>query len=420
MQLVIHFLAKLSGFLLLDLVVLQDLLVLTLIANVLAPPLPPAQACLNSWSRYSSISVSLGSKSYTTTLTSTQIFSTFPAVPTSTFCDNIPRLLARQYSEYITQWYPTTAYTTWSSMTSPTPTCTVNEDECAKLKSTWDMLHGTETLVSEFPFPCTTYTPCSSDPIGPCSIAGNSVKIYYWPTQATQPLCPPNSTLFSTSHPTLGPKTAKTPMVKVIDGLTVTSPSIYISIPTLRGQFHGQPTYLLTGCGSQLTSLTLSIPPSPISTVTRIKGPRRPTFGSPSPFALETLNWPITTTSSCSEVQLCDWDEDISSCRDVYSTKCATPTVDPFHFDPILVLPTQLVSAAAKRDPGYQNCVVCSMDISWVKYLPTKIFRFILRPLGGRLGSPSRRLKEIQGILRDGRLLRRYRRLQSRQLICLR
>ena len=400
-------------------VVVSDLLVLTWIANVLAPRVPPAQACLNSWSRYSSVSASLWSKSYTTTLTSTQIFSTFPAVSTSTFCDNIPRLLGRQYSEYITQWYPTTTYTTWSSMTSPTPTCTVNEGECAKLKSTWDMAHGTETSVSEFLLPCTTYTPCSSDPTGPCSIAGNSVKIYYWPTPAAQPLCPQNSTLFSTSRPTPGPTTAKPPVVKVIDGLTVTSPSIYISIPTLRGQFRGQPTYLFTGCGSQLTSLTLSISPSPISTVTRIKGPRRPTFGSPSPFALETLNWPVTTTSSCSEVQLCDWDDVGSSCRDVFSTKCATPTVDPFHFDPILVLPTQLVNVAAKRDPGYQNCVVCCIDVSWAKWLLTKIFRFILRPLRRRLGYPLRRLQEIQGLLRDGRPVRRYRRSQSRQLLCL-
>ncbi|USP82842.1 hypothetical protein yc1106_10116 [Curvularia clavata] len=76
--------------------------VLTSIANVITP-LPPAQACFNSWTQYYSTLSSLASKSYTTTLTSTEIFSTYPAVPTSTFCDNIPRLLGRQYSAYVTE-----------------------------------------------------------------------------------------------------------------------------------------------------------------------------------------------------------------------------------------------------------------------------------------------------------------------------
>jgi hypothetical protein len=344
------------------------LLVLTLIANVLTSPLPPAQACLNSWSQHSSISASLGSQSYTTTLTFTEIYSTFPVVPTSTFCDNIPRLLARQYSAYITEWYPTTTYTTWSSMTIPTPTCVVNEDECAELKATWNMAHISNTLVSEFPIPCTTYRPCSSDPVGPCSVAGNSMKIYYWPTQATQPLCPPNNTLFSINRPTPGPPISRPPVVKVIDGLTATSPSMYISIPTLYGQFRGQPTYLFTGCGSQLTSLTLSVPPSPLSTLTRQKRGRRPTYESPSFFALHTLNWPVTTISSCSVLTMCNWNDTIGSCSDVRSTKCARPTVDPFNYNPVLLLPTELVNAAAKRDPGYQSCVVCSKHTMLVKY----------------------------------------------------
>ncbi|PVH95300.1 hypothetical protein DM02DRAFT_632984 [Periconia macrospinosa] len=339
-------------------------------ANVFTPALPPAQACLHSWSRYSSISASLGSQSYTATLTSTEIWSTFPAVPTSTFCDNIPRLLARQHSAYVTQWYPTTTYTTWSSMTSPTPTCTVNEDECAKLKSLWDMTHTTESSMSDFPVPCTTYRPCYSDPVGPCSIVGDSMKIYYWPPQATEPLCPQNTTLLSISRPTPEPPSSSPPVVKVIDGLTATSPSIYISIPTLYGRFRGQPTYLFTGCGSQLTSLKLSIPPSPISTLTRQTRGHRPTYESPSPFAITTLNWPVTTTSSCSVQTICDWDDTISSCINRLSTKCATPTVDPFNYNPVLLLPTGLVNEAAKLDPGYQSCVIHPAAAAGATWIP--------------------------------------------------
>lgn len=247
-------------------------------------------------------------------------------------------------------------------MTSPAPTCTVNEDECAKLKSTWDLIHTTETPIPDLPVPCTTYTPCSSDPVGPCSIAGDNMKIYYWPTRATQPLCPPNSTLFSISRPTPSTPIPKPPVVKVIDGLTATSPSIYISIPTLWGRFRGQPTYQFTGCGSQLTSLTLSIPPSPISTLTRQKRAHRPKYEDPSSFNLSTLNWPVTTTKSCSVVTICDWDETISDCRDILSTKCATPTVDPFNYNPALLLPTELVTMAAKQDPGYTSCEVWFED----------------------------------------------------------
>ncbi|ORY04963.1 hypothetical protein BCR34DRAFT_617333 [Clohesyomyces aquaticus] len=341
-------------------------------ANEAAPPPPPPKACFASWVKYSSISRSLGEQTYTTTLTSTDIWSAFPSVPTSTFCDNIPRLLSRQYTEYVTEWYPTTTYTTWSSMTSPTPTCRVNEGECATLMSMWNVTHTTETSMPEFPVPCTTYRPCPSDPIGPCSILGENMKIYYWPTPATEPFCPQNTTLLSTTRPapTSPPSMPKPPVVKVIDGLTVTSPSIYISIPTLYGKFHGQPTYHFTGCGSLLTSLTLSIPPSPLSTFTRQRRAKRPTYENPSPFTLTSLNWPVTTTSSCSVQTYCDWDDKISICIDVLSTKCTTPTADPFNWNPVLSLPTELVKMAAKQDPGYLGCDILPAAAAGGTWIP--------------------------------------------------
>ncbi|EUC43592.1 hypothetical protein COCMIDRAFT_38463 [Bipolaris oryzae ATCC 44560] len=254
-------------------------------------------------------------------------------------------------------------------MTSPTPTCTVNGNDCAKLQSSWSMAHTTETPIPDFPVPCTTYRACSSVSAGPCSLVGSSVKIYYWPTPATQPLCPQTNTLMSTSHPT--PKAAKpeSPVVKVIDGLTVTSPSIYISIPTLYGQFGGVPTYRFTGCGSELTSLTLSIPQSPISTLTRQSRGRRPTFENPKSFALSTLNWPVSATKICSEVTICEWNDAISTCTDVLSTRCATPTINPYNYDPALLLPTGLVSLAAKKEGSYQSCVVhpaAAADATWI------------------------------------------------------
>ncbi|KAJ5020511.1 hypothetical protein J3E73DRAFT_392416 [Bipolaris maydis] len=291
------------------------------------------------------------------------------AVPTSTFCDNIPRLLGRQYSAYVTEWYPTTAYTTWPSMTSPTPTCTVNGNDCGKLQSSWTLAHTTETPIPDFPVPCKAYKACSSVPSGPCSLVGSSVKIYYWPTPATQPLCPQTNTFMSTSRPTPAAAKPASPVVKVIDGLTVTSPSIYISIPTLYGQLRGVPTYRVTSCGSEVTSLTLSIPPSPISTLTRQSGGRRPTFENPKPFALSTLNWPVSATKICSEVTMCEWNNDISTCTDVLSTRCVTPTINPYDYNPPLLLPTDLINLAAKKEGSYQNCVVhpaAAADVTWI------------------------------------------------------
>ncbi|EMD65248.1 hypothetical protein COCSADRAFT_199419 [Bipolaris sorokiniana ND90Pr] len=277
--------------------------------------------------------------------------------------------MGRQYSNYVTEFYPTAAYTTWPTMSSPTPTCTVNGNDCAKLRSSWTSVYTTETPIPDFPVPCTAYKACSSVPSGPCSLVGSSVKVYYWPTPATQPLCPQTNTLMSISRPTPEAAKPKSRVVKVIDGLTVTSPSIYISIPTLYAQLRGVPTYLFTGCGTQLTSLTLSIPPSPISTLTRQTRGRRPTFENPKPFALSTLNWPVSATKVCSERTVCEWDDVISTCNDVLTTSCATPTINPYNYNPALSLPTDLVSLAAKQDGSYQSCVVhpaAGADVTWI------------------------------------------------------
>lgn len=245
-------------------------------------------------------------------------------------------------------------------MNSPTPTCTVNGNDCAKLQSSWSMAHTTETPIPDFPVPCTTYRACSSVPAGPCSLVGSSVKVYYWPTPATQPLCPQSNTLLSISSPTPEAAALKSPVVKVVDGLTMTSPSIYISIPTLYGQFPA--TNLFTGCGSQLTSLTLSIPPSPISTLTRQSRGRRPTYENPKPFALSTLNWPVSATKICSEITRCVLNDAVSTCTDTVSTRCVTPTINPYEYYPALLLPTDLVNLAGKKEASYKSCVVCSAN----------------------------------------------------------
>ncbi|KAF2472595.1 uncharacterized protein BDR25DRAFT_313099 [Lindgomyces ingoldianus] len=330
---------------------------------------PSVRDCLANWALYSAESSQLATKSYTTTLTSTEIWSVFPSVPTSTFCDSIPRLLSRQHSAYVTEWFPTTTYTTWSTMTSPTPSCRVKENECEVAISGWSSLF-TATPSASFPFPCTTYQPCSADPIGPCSITAESVKIYYWPTIASSPLCSQTTTLASAAQPTPPPSVPKSPLTKVIDGFTATSPSVYISFPFLYGRYHGQPTHIFTGCGSMLTSVTLSIPPWPISTVTRVKGARRPLYRDPRPFNLSSLNWPVTTTSSCAIQTSCQWSDLISGCIDVLYTKCTTPTVDPFHWNPVLALPTHFVGEAAKKDPGYAKCEIHPAAAAAATWIP--------------------------------------------------
>jgi hypothetical protein len=45
-------------------------------------------------------------------------------------------------------------------------------------------------------------------------------------------------------------------------------------------------------------------------------------------------------------------------CIDVLTTKCVVPTVNPFEWNPALVLPMSLVKDAAMKDSGYGDCAV--------------------------------------------------------------
>jgi hypothetical protein len=128
---------------------------------------------------------------------------------------------------------------TWSSMTSPTPICTVNEDECARPKSIWNAEKVTTPLAADIPIPCRTHRACSSDSIGPCSLDATGIKIYFWPTPAP---CRYTTNLLLATQPTsTSAHVSESPVMKVIDGLTATSPSIYISIPSLYGRYYSQP-----------------------------------------------------------------------------------------------------------------------------------------------------------------------------------
>lgn len=155
---------------------------------------------------------------------------TITDVAITTLCDGKPRLL---------EPYKTITVTSIETLESPTPTifqlpytepsptCTIAESACTAIiySHHLDLKFCTTTRTD-------TIIPCTSDASQSCELydAGQST-LYYWPQTTTDgDFCKQNGSTIFAPHPDTHPNTA------VVDGVTFTSPTAYMSFDNIRAE----------------------------------------------------------------------------------------------------------------------------------------------------------------------------------------
>jgi hypothetical protein len=217
---------------------------------------------------------------YSTSLT----WITNTALPTTTLCDGIPRVLG-QPSTQLTITYLNEPMETLLPNTNTVrkPTCTIAEQACSTAFAVMDSLvrsfqaasvsahsdAGTANAHYEFESltpPCSMVEACHPSTVFPsqtrtysCRLIAHSPTVVYWPVSISDH-CDPNAV----------PKEA-TPTIKgqpntaVFRGATITSPSALIVLHTIQGRYTNSRVY--RSCGSILPSATFIMPTKDMSSM---------------------------------------------------------------------------------------------------------------------------------------------------------
>ena len=228
----------------------------------------------------------------------------------TTDCDGLPHARGSGpiasstfLTTYIMENYPSTPSAQVS--TPPSPTCSINEDDCATIWSSYVVesdayasfvdaayLSGTERMDS--PSYIATGEPvipqckkaCTYDP-GSCFIEGGSVDLLYWPVlTANADECGRSGTTIA-NNATLGPRSV------ILDGSTFVSPTVYLSLSYLYATDHA--------CGGTIgpviTRTVIPLDPSDLSSA------RGPHIGrQPYSFNLADLNGFVSSAAFCTEM----------------------------------------------------------------------------------------------------------------------
>ena len=189
-------------------------------------------------------------------------------------------------------------------------------------------------------------------------VADGGVKVYYWPVTLANSLCLTNTTTITPSATIAGePNTA------VVEGMTLTSPSIYISLATLR-EAGGK-------CGDSRKEDVVAVNPEAVSSL-RYRGSHpvwapNPSRGYPYAFNFADLNRhgdknsnssfplvPMDVYNAAKETNCCSlWQ---------IGTFCVRIVDD---YEPLLILP----SALKELDPLWSNCSIRDVPPN-VRYIP--------------------------------------------------
>ena len=228
--------------------------------GLLASCLPAAEsvddgsACLSSWHAYDTSSSLWIDAAPTTTLTTETLYPQFDfEVPYTTLCDGYRRaVISRTTTPVVTYDPPKT--TTLNSYTEPEPSCTIPETACTAIlsafsssRSAWSS--SAPAVTSPDQPHCTTYRPCDSERYpgdSYCFIHDSAaVKVWYWPVSTVSGDFCTSSGLTTTAEPT----SPGEPNTVVTNGLTLTSPTNYISFGGLEAVLHTQRYRDTPNCG---------------------------------------------------------------------------------------------------------------------------------------------------------------------------
>jgi hypothetical protein len=233
----------------------------------LADPNDDDFECLSSWHAHDSAAQSFSDASVVTVTYSAytdEYTETDSNVPLTTLCDGRARALeSYKYTTTTeTSYYtPAVTYRDWPEYTEPTPTCKIATTACTPIMASYSSAQDVwQSAYENLPSPyggeawssaydklpplyephCAT-TSVKPDPDAPpkdpaCSrMPGNCMikvpgdkKLFYWPvTVVSGDLCKRNG---STVTVTVEPSITGTPNTAVVDGITFTSPTNYLSI----------------------------------------------------------------------------------------------------------------------------------------------------------------------------------------------
>ena len=152
------------------------------------------------------------------------------ATPYTTLCDGTPRAHGIASWDYETKTearkYSSTA--TITDFEAPTPTCSIDSKDCARLWYNWYDKSGWNASYPGCPSTCdgSLYTTdYMGQPMAPCYINADELQLAYWPVTVEGNLCGNRSTLADG---------AATPKTASIWGTTITSPGVLVSFHSIR------------------------------------------------------------------------------------------------------------------------------------------------------------------------------------------
>ncbi|KAK2810117.1 hypothetical protein FQN50_003312 [Emmonsiellopsis sp. PD_5] len=300
--------------------------------------------------------------------------------PVTALCDEIPRALGPL--QVWTSWEPddtgpcetniatvTTVATSYHTVGTE-PTCSLGREDCLPIWETYFSRSSayrdshTTTVEGDTEEPIRpSACPPTVDPCKSCHFNVPSVVMYYWPvTTADGDLCAQNGTTIPSDN---NPETSTT----IVDDMTFTSPSVYISIDTISAPYNRRGINGVGMCGGTHSHTVISAHPTDISSVRNHRNGKYPTMGTIFPFNF--AEYQPHTLGNYSQ-PLIPWDQ--------YRAAPQCPLYDPActmirnDYYPWLDLPEALRGV----DPEWTEC-----DLHW--QLPTAT----LVALGGSEGAKT-------------------------------
>ena len=209
-------------------------------------------------------------------------------VPLTIYCDGIPR--ANQTCITSSSWTTETIlYSNTSTrrrtgpLAFPPPPCTISDDDCVGLSASLEsaVSRGFTNASEGVNFNCDS--PCNL-----CRIDAAGARVLYWPPQT---IVANNSCAFVQGHRTIIEATQTIPgkpNTAILDGHTLTSPSLYVSLSGVSANGGD--------CGTTYSTALISIPPGGLSSYNGDLGGfahQAPGYVGGQVFNQADLSWPV-------------------------------------------------------------------------------------------------------------------------------